>query len=248
MATFKWVADAGQFGWTARDSSAGVEVVRHGLVDTDDPGLALFVPGLPRVGDAYSPLLPGVVVSDVLVDRLGGTPNGLGDFGSCRVRVAYAFPRLASSGPALPPGQAYTDLGGSQVVDTTYATLDGQTIPNGVAVEAGRLDAAVHAFVLPTGVVDIPRLVALMLPSKVNDAAMVLPPILGGANSLAMDVGQVRYKGFALHARTNALEIVHQLSLAPDHLSYWRYFDASGQAGPESAGPVYPPASFGGLW
>lgn len=230
--------------------------VKHYRVNTHDEVAA--VRACPARGTPYSADLPECVLiaktSRYLAKRdIEGTdpPEG----GITIVRCDYQEPIAGSVAVPPEPGVKYTELlSGTETQTVFYEPFPTGPLPplangEGAAVKYGVITARVHAWIPKNSEPDLKRLIRLARRKMLNEDEVELPRVWGTGQTLRMDPYQVMYEGFSgPTARGNALEIVHELSLAPDFLFRWMIEDEQGLGVQEVQSLLYPADSFAGLW
>lgn len=254
---------AAQWGATAPyliDGPEGWRGYRAYQVNTHDEYQALSA--VPIKGTPWSPTLPNLVI----VNRRGeyiakrdveGTEPPTG--GLTVVHLDYQEP--PGGGTAVPsePGTKYTELAyGTETQTVHFALNPVLPTPNpvpplangeGAAVKYGVISAKVHVFIPRNSTPDLARLSRLTRFKNLNEDSITLPKIWGTNVTWNLGPGQAQYEGFVgPTARGNALEIIHELSLAPDFLFRWQIEDENGFGVELVESELYHPASFGGLW
>jgi len=203
-------------------SADGYEGTRYAMVQADDIGEAINTPGLPRVGDKWSPTV-GAVCRSVgnPICYEGRTDNGMRFW---IVQIQYDSPRFGTAETTLyrAPGDAMTEIAGSTEQQTIYypvsdggtlkrwavdengvlvpgITIDETPINNGegTSIEIGTLSASVSVWYAANQAPDYARLTRLMRPNKLNNAAVSLPPLDRSTQRINFDAWQVRYRGWS---------------------------------------------------
>lgn len=270
---------------TLRQTPDGMEGTRYAIVKAVDPAEAIAVPGLPSIGRAWSADLPGAIVQDVSAEWFGGEDVS----GQARWLVTIRYGSAKFGGVTQTKyrkvGDAITEFqNGSEQqtvysprwisgtiqrvkVDETGEEIPLGTIPNtavnngdGAQIVVSRHYARVSVWYDPNRPPELSRLIGLGRPSKLNDAAVTLPPMDESRVRWNFAAGQVRYDGYTIAEEATGrpgadgvpetlLKITHQLELAENHGFVWQGRDANGDPTANYyRDDVYASASFTGLW
>lgn len=197
----------------------GYEGTRYARVRANDIADAITTPGLPRLGDKWSPSV-GAICRSVgnPVCYEGETTNG---FKYWVVQCQYDSPRFGAAATTTyrKPGDAITELVTSTEQQTIYypvdqfgtvqriavdaegaaligITPDETPIANGdgVSIEVGSISATVSVWHELNQAPNYARFTRLSRPSKVNMTAVSLPPLERSTQRLTFENRQVRYR------------------------------------------------------
>lgn len=254
--TLTLVIDPKEFPFRVTHGAKGTTIERWGWVDTLDAAMALKAAGMPVRGDPYNAIeFPGVLFVGPEIESTGGVPRGDGVGGVSKVKLVWQTPSFGSLQPRI-PGDSYTELQiqtSTQLVNYGISGDFWENTPinngDGVQVESGEAIAVVHAFFREeSAILNIPRYLSLIKPNTLNDAPLLLPKLLGTSIRQNMDIGQARYRAFAISSQDGIIEVTHTFVLAPDHVYRWGIKEVTGQRAEIGWSDVYYLADHSGLW
>lgn len=241
------------------DSQNGYSGQRDYRVDTTNEPKAFSM--CPPLGSAWDADTPSCIVMGYEYKYVAKNDGADGTGAIGIVRVYYGSPK----GRILPPpslGQKFTILSPRDETATKYNDIrlfNGAPLPDkckrpmndgqGFGVKIGVTSAKVYVYFPLSQAIDFARLVRLQNEKAVNNAALALPPMLGTTTFFNMGIGQVQYEGFNHDVKNGFLEIIHDLSLAPNFYGYWQLPDKNGDPTSETVENwLYQFDNLGGLW
>lgn len=259
---FEFIDDPDKYPFSLEVSAEGVQIVRTGRINTDDPIRAFSeATGLPAIGDICDTRFPSCVCSRIgPIARIGGRDtSGEGAGGWMKVPVLYRTPGYAGSVIIKQPtsvADKWSEISTSPASVTVYADWNddgtGGFPPiaggDGTTKQISTIEAKVRTFFPLEGPVPWARLIQLATENGVNESVTNLPGPFGTAARITMGIGQVRYTGFECDRQNDFLAVTHLLSLAEQHLYRGVLTDKDGNVVASEQRWIYKPLSMQGLW
>lgn len=245
----------------------GWEGQREYIVETMEAKAAMdSVPD--QYGAPFSAGLPQCQCSQLTTRYLFGKDDASGSGGVSVVRCEFSEP--GSNGTLPPPqiGLKYTILGSQSGNQTVYADIRAPSDPgsppnplsfplhngDGISKAVGLLTAKVYSYIPTTTFPDLARIARLNRRRPVNSDNLTLPNILGTTFPVFLAAGQCQYDGFSHNlvgaaGGVRAIEIIHDLLIAPDFIERWRLEDEEGNLfGDEVQSVINTSEPFTGIW
>lgn len=215
------------------------------------------------LGEPWSAALPTCVCINSETRYIAKKDDASGTGGLTVVHQDFEEP---SAGGNLPPpivGTKFTILSSQTETITIYNGLDALPDPgsppnplnwpiangSGGPKQTGLITAKVYTYIPLFSFPNLTRIIQLTRAKAVSSDALALPVVLGTTATLNFSPGQVQYQGFSHQNMSNAMEIVHELNLAPDFKYRWRSEDEDGNAsGPMRENIIYEAMPISGLW
>lgn len=248
----------GRDGWTGQ---------RSYLVETMEEKAAIA-----SVPDQYgSPYAADLSVCKCVRMRsryMWGKDGAAGSGGFSVVQCDFAEDGANGSLPPPQIGLKFTVLGSQGGNVTLYYDVRAPTDPgsppnplsiplrngDGVNKQVGLMTARVYSYIPTSTFPDLQRIARLNQRRPVNSDNLTLPFINGTSAPVFLAPGQCQYNGFAHNlvgatGGVRAIEIIHDLLIAPDFLERWRLEDAEANAyGDEKQSVVNLSEAFTGIW
>lgn len=261
----------GKAGYLKR-ARAGFEALRYFQVNSDLEHVALFAPGLPKIGDPYSQdeELRLCVVTDIgPTERMGGMDRGDGTGGGLTyVPVRYqSLSSVGGGGNEPPRPQAHLDTWCTvrTSLETQPITLpvDEDDVPDEAAAqimngEGTTRPAVVCDYLVSVayderrGVPDLDRFDALGDPCHTNRGAVTFPPILRTDLRRTKAPGECLYKGYEMAQDGDLLVVTHTIAVrSRGELSWkftWELKDDRGEVTAIMESRLVPSADWTGLF
>lgn len=235
----------------------GFEGERWYLVDTDDPARAVSridTPAIPIYGDPWNAgEYSGCLCLRLEAERWGGRDEGTRR-GSTWVRASYSTPAEGFEVFPTEPGKMWTEVVSGQISQTLQHGIDpGDLDPinngDGFNINVGVIQKIVTRNWPVDFLYDIGRLDGLTSDQSFNDAAIVLPPVLGTLHTMPYAARTVQFVGFDHQVVGRSLRIRMQLAVGLSPKVKWNKKFPDGRYGITlSEARVYNEASFSGLW
>lgn len=239
-------------------TTSGSTGQRHYKINTRVVEEMLGAEGLPKIGDPWSPSLPGLKVVTQDFGVIGGVPDQVNDtrgWGYCNVR--YSTDGLAGSTPPVFPGYAYTlfrpAVSAVTALFDARRALEGASPPfefvqgratdlanpamrapmnngRGVQVPVGSTQIIVVKYYSNVDAIDMARLLRLQRRQYVNLENVSTPPVQGGTQGFTFDKGELRFTSFDMDFDRGLTALAIYLEGAPDHLFDWSPEDQDGNS------------------
>ena len=240
-----------------RSSGNGFEGERWYRVDTDQADRAIDPaqsPGVPVREESWS---AGQYAScqcySVEAQRQAGRDQGT-RVGHCWVRASYATPSDSFEIFPTEPGSKWTEVvAGQTSQNINYGLLPSENNPinngDGLNINVGLIQYIVTRNWPVSYLTDLTRLNTLQTGQLFNDAAIVLPPVLGTTAALSLQAKEAQFVGFDPQVVGRSLRIRYTLSVGLSPRYSWRKKKPDGgYISSVLSATTYKSASFAGLW